>query len=321
MSCLRRIAALLGAGLLVLGLGCGVRPTADTTPANAAGADGFPQTVTDSSSHSQTLPRRPARIVSTAPSNTEILFAVGAGEQVVGVTTYCNFPAEAAQRDKVGGFAPKSVSVERIVALKPDLVLTTGRLQQPLTESLRKLGLPVLSYDAQTLEDVARNVRLIGQATGCKKAADVLAAKLEQRLASARARFADLPASARPRVLLLLSEDPLMTAGPKTFAGQMLEVAGGRNLFADVTEQFPRISEEEIIKRNPAAILLWERGDCAPRKERLGKRPGWSRFDAFRNDRILAIDDDLLARAGPRLFDGLEKMAELLHPPARTGEK
>jgi iron complex transport system substrate-binding protein len=313
MSFSRRIAAVLGAGLLGLGPGC-VRPAAEPLTTNAEGSDGFPRTVTDSSGHSLTLPRRPARVVSTAPSNTEILFAVGAGGQVVGVTTYCNFPAEAAGRDTVGGFSPKSISVERIVALKPDLVLTTGRLQQPLTESLRALGLPVLSYDAQTLDDVARNVRLVGRAAGCQVAADSLAATLDRRLAGVRQRFADLPAGDRPRVLLLLSEDPLMTAGPKTFAGQMLEVAGGRNVFADVTEQFPRLSEEEIIKRNPSAILLWERGDCAPRKERLGKRPGWGRFDAFRNDRILAIDDDLLSRAGPRLYDGLEKLAELLHP-------
>ena len=105
-----------------------------------------------------------------------------------------------------------------------------------------------------------------------------------------------------------------MTAGPKTFAGQMLELAGGRNVFADVEQQFPRISEEEIIQRNPEAILVWERGHLGPRVEQLGQRPGWNQLAAVRTHRILTIDDDLISRSGPRLLDGLERLADLLHP-------
>src|SRR5262249_35147491 len=146
------------------------------------------------------------------------------------------------------------------------------------------------------------------------EAADDLAAKLERRLARVRGRFAGLPSAGRPRVLFLLSEDPLMTAGPKTFAGQMLEVAGADNVFGDVKQQFPRVSEEEVLKRNPGVILVWKRSHDEPRRERLDKRPGWGRLDAVRNNRILDIDDDLVSRAGPRLFDGLETMADLLHP-------
>lgn len=318
MRCLPCVAMLLGIGFL----GCGTQPAAVTPLSkDAAASEGFPRTVTDSFGHALKIASRPARIVSTAPSNTEILFAVGAGPQVVGVTTFCNFPAEAGQRDKIGGFSPKTISTERIVALKPDLVLTTGRLQQPLTESLRKLGLAVLSYDANTLEDVLHNIRAIGQATYHADAAEILAASLEQRRERVRERFARLPEAERLRVLLLLSEDPLMTSGPKTFASQMLELAGGRNVFADVDQPFPRVSEEEIVQRNPAVILMWERGDFAPRKERLGKRPGWNQLEAFRNDRVLAIDDDLMYRAGPRLFEGLERLADLLHPPGDRSKK
>lgn len=298
---------------LLLVAGCGVRP-APESPDTSAAAAGYPRTVTDSAGHTLTLPARPTRVVSTAPSNTEILFAIGAGPQVVGVTTYCNYPAEAATRDKVGGFSPKSISAERIVGLKPDLVLTTGRLQQSLTEDLRRLGLPVLSYDAQTLEEVLRNARLLGQATGHEAEAEQLAATLDRRRAQVRERFAALPADARPRTLLLLSDDPLTAAGPGTFASQILDVAGGRNVFADVEQQFPRVSEEEILKRNPAVVLMWEWGDFAARKERLTKRPGWDRLDAVRNDRVLGVNDDWLSRAGPRLFDGLERVADLLHP-------
>ena len=308
--------------LVSLALGCGTRPAdVPTQSEEAAAADTYPQTLTDSFGHSLTIPHRPIRIVSTAPSNTEVLFAIGAGPQVVGVTTYCNYPPEAGKCDKVGGFTPKSISIERIVSLRPDLVLTTGRLQQSLSEELRKLEYPTLSYDAKNLEDVIGNIRSIGQACGRSKEADALASELHQRLLRVQERYATLTAVDRPRVLLLLSEDMLMTAGPKTFAGQMLELAGGRNVFADVGQQFPRVSEEEIIKRNPSAVVLWAMGNGAPPKNQLGKRPGWDQIDAFRNQRILAIDDDLLSRAGPRLFDGLEKMADLLHPASEKSEK
>jgi iron complex transport system substrate-binding protein len=313
---------LLGAGLMTLLLGCGIQPAADAPSSEPmAASDDFPRTVSDSFGHALTIARRPARIISTAPSNTEILFAVGAGSQVVGVTTQCNYPPEAGARDKIGGFALQTISTERIVGLRPDLVLTTGRIQQPLSESLRKLGLAVLSYDAQTLDEVIRNVRVIGQATGHAAEAEALAVGLERRRERVRSRFAELPEANRPRVFFLVSEDPLMTAGGKTFAGQMLDLAGGRNVFADVDQQFPRVSEEEIVRRNPAVILTWERAHGEPRREQIAQRPAWGQIDAVRNNRVLTIDDDLISRPGPRLLDGLERMADLLHPPAERGQK
>ncbi|MBI3319518.1 MAG: cobalamin-binding protein [Candidatus Omnitrophica bacterium] len=312
---------LRGVAVMTVFLGCGMEPADEMPPRKAvAVSTGFPRTVTDSFGHSATISSQPLRIASTTPSNTEILFAIGAGSQVVGVTAYCNFPAEAGNRDKIGGFSPESISIERIAGLRCDLVLTTGGIQQPLTESLRKLGLTVLSYDAQTLEDVIRNVRLIGQATGHSDEAEALAALLDQRLQRMRQRFAALPAINRPRVFFLLSDDPLMTAGRKTFAGQMIELAGGSNVFADVAQEFPRVSEEEVIKRNPAVILTWERG--ASRKKRIRQRPGWNQLAAGRDGRILTIDDDLISRPGPRLFDGLERLADLLHsPPAQKDQR
>lgn len=300
-------------------LGCGVRPAIDPSAATPI-SEGYPQTVTDSAGEKLTLHSRPARIVSTAPSNTEILFALGAGPQVVGVTTFCNFPPEAAECDKVGGFSPRTISQERIIGLKPDLVLTTGRIQIPLTESLRKLGLNVLSYDADTLEAVIRNIRLLGQAVGRVEEAEALASACEQRQFRVRQRFERLPEASKPRLLLLVSEDPLMAAGPKTFAGQMLELAGGRNVLAEVEQEFPRVSEEEIVRRDPEVIVIWRRGHDESQKEWFRDRPAWKKIEAVRNGRILTIDDDLIARAGPRLFDGLERLAELLHPKSVMSE-
>lgn len=297
----------------------GSRPTiTDPAPPKSTSTDSaYPRTVMDSTGFSLTLPNRPTRIVSTAPSNTEILFAIGGGEQLVGVTTYCNYPPEAKQRQKIGGFSPKSISIESIVKLQPDLVLTTGGIQQSLTKSLRQVGLPVLSYDADSLDGVVENVRLIGQASGRQREAESLAARLQERLAAARAR-ATAHQTAGPRVLLLLSEEPLMSVGPKTFLGQMLELAGGQNVFADVTQQYPRISEEQIIQRNPEVIVLWDGGNAAVRREQLTKRPGWGQLDAVRHQRLPAIHEDLISRPTPRLFDGLDELTRALETVAPT---
>lgn len=303
---------LLWVVLLTMVLGCGrSQDSPDATPDNGSG---YPRQVIDSAGFSVTLPARPIRIVSTAPSNTEILFAIGAGPQVVGVTTYCAYPAEAKSKEKVGGFAPNALSSERIIGLKPNLVLTTGRIQQSFTESLRKLGLNVLSYDASTLEEVVSNVRGLGQATGCEEEAEKLAKQMEHRIQQVRLRFTQLRMISRPAVLFLVSEEPLMIAGPKSFAGQMIVLAGGRNVFPEVKQQFPRISEEEILRSNPGAILLARHGEGEPPGAQLLKRPTWANMDAVRNKRVLIIDDDLINRPGPRLVDGLEILADLIHP-------
>lgn len=298
--------------LILVATGCGARPAEVDTPRDPADA-AFPCAITDSFDTTLTLPQRPLRIVSTAPANTEVLFAIGAGPQIVGVTTYCDYPPAASQCGTIGGFAPDTISQERIVGLKPDLVLTTGNIQRPLTESLRKLGLAVLCFDAQNLTDVIANVRTLGKATGHGEAAEAFADSLDQRRHAVKERLASSKA-ARPDVMFLIFEEPLMVAGPTTFAGQIIELAGGRNVFADVKEQFPVISDETIVKRDPTYILVGEKGDFAARKQRLRTRPGWQTLSAVKNDRVLVVDEDLLYRPGPRLLDGLETLTKMLHP-------
>jgi iron complex transport system substrate-binding protein len=302
--------------LAVFLLGCDAkRPDA---PTNRELAEPDSSVVQDSTGYRTTLRSKPLRIVSTAPSNTEILYAIGAGDRLVGVTTYCTYPPEASRCEKIGGFSPKTISTEKIVALRPDLVLTTCGMQEAFTQSLRELGLVVLSYDAATLDDVLCNIRLIGKVTDQSEPADTLAERLKHRTEMVRARLADLPKDQRPKVLLLISDSPLMTAGPTTFPGQLIEAAGGRNVFADTEQQYPKISEEEIVRRNPDLIVVLDKIGASVALERLRKRSGWSELPAVRNGRVYPFEDDLLSRAGPRLFDGLEQLATILHP---TGEK
>jgi iron complex transport system substrate-binding protein len=250
--------------------------------------------------------------VSLAPSATEQLFAVGAGERVVGVTTYCNFPPEAVGLPTIGGFAARTISLEKVAALQPDLVVSTGRLQQPLIEPLERLGLTVLVLDAATLDQVADNLRLLAQATDTAATGEQAAERLQRRIASVREQVAERP---RPRVLYVLSEQPLMTVSPKTFIGQLIELAGGDNIFADAEQQYPRVSDEEVVRRRPEVLVVPAREGVSEWPSRLSQRPAWQELPAVRAGRLVTLDENIASRAGPRLADALEALAAALGEP------
>lgn len=288
-------------------------PTAPTSADQEAGSievvDGLGRTVV--------LSRPAERIVSLAPSNTEILHAIGAGDRIVGGTILDNYPPEALSHAKIGGMTPRSINLEAIVALKPDLVLATGGVQQPIVEPLERLGLTVAVLDAEDFAGVARNFRAAGRLTGRVEEAERLASEFLGRVEAVGRRVAERT-SPRPRVLFLVGEDPPTTAGPRTFIGQMIEAAGGVNIFGDVDARYPRPSEEEILVRAPEVILA-SRGAMnadSPgdddRRLRIRSRPGWDRLPAVRQGRIAFLDEDQITRAGPRLVEGLEAMAEAL---------
>lgn len=297
--------------LAVLAAGCGDTP-APPRPAAPAADAGFPVTVTDGTGRSVTVARKPERIVSLAPAATETLFAVGAGPRVVAVTTSDTYPPEAKQLPTVGGFSPKTISTEAVLALRPDLVLTAGRLQQSVAESLAKLGLTVVPLEPNTLEEVAAAVELVGRATGCDKRAGEVAADFRGRLAAVRGRTAAAD-GAKPKVLYVLWDDPLQTAGPGTFIGQMVTEAGGQNVFADATQLYPRVSDEAVLQRDPDLVLAPDHrdGDTSI-PARLIRRPGWDKVTAVRTGRVRAVTGDLVNRPGPRLIDGLEAVEKLV---------
>ena len=247
----------------------------------------------------------------------ELLHAVGAAGQVVAGTTFDNYPPEARSHASIGGMTPKSINLEALAALRPDLVLATSGVQAPIIEPLERLGLTVVALDATDLPGVAHNIRLVGRLTGHTTEADALATRFLDRVAAVGRRVAERT-SPRPRVLYLLYEDPLMTAGPGTFIGQMIEAAGGINVFADVSVRFPRPSEEEILARAPEVIIetygnMNERArDDDAGRARIRARAGWGRIPAVRDNRIAFVQEDLVNRPGPRLVDGLEAVAEIL---------
>ena len=281
---------------------------------STAAGSGFPVSLTDDLGRAVTLARPPQRIVSLAPSNTEILFAIGAGPQVVGVTDFCDYPPEARRLPRVGGMVPGSLSVERVVSLRPDLVLSVGRLQQPVIDALQRLGIPVFALDPASLEDVYENLRRVGRLTGHPDGAEAVVRTMQQRVDAVRRLVADIPPQRRVRVFYEVWDNPLMTAGPGSFIGQLIELAGGINVFRDVQQDWPQVSLEELVRRDPDVILGPATHGSGLALEQLRRRPGWQNLRAVRTGRVYVVEDDLISRPGPRLVEGLERVARALYP-------
>jgi iron complex transport system substrate-binding protein len=274
----------------------------------------FPLTLTDDLGREISLSTLPQRVVSLAPSNTEILFAVGAGDQVVGVTQYCNYPPETQDKEQIGGFSANTINVEKIVALEPDLVLAAGEIHEPVIEALEHLNIPVYALDPNTLDEVYTSIELVGHLTGHQGEANRVVADMKDRVASVTERIATIPEEERLSVYWEVFDEPRMTTGPSTFTGQLIELAGGVNIFAEVSEAYPQISDEEVIGRNPAVIMGPETMGEKLTIETVAQRPGWDQIDAVQNARIYLFDGDMVTRSGPRLAQVLEVMAQALYP-------
>jgi len=279
-------------------------PTADTSI-----------TLTDDLNRTVTLARPARSVVSLAPANTEILFAIGAGAQVVGRDETSDYPAEALSVPTIGGYS--GFNLEAIVALHPDLVLAQGGgFNSPeLIASLENLGLTVYAVpDPATFEEMYANLETVGTLTGHKSEAAALVESLKGRVAAVDHKI--MPLSSTPTVYYELdATDPTKpyTAGPGSFVDLLITRAGGINIGAKLQGEWPQISLEQLVVDNPAIIIL---GDSAygETPEKVAQRPGWSALTAAQTGQVFPFDDNLVSRPGPRLVDGLEAMAKLLHP-------
>jgi len=254
----------------------------------------------------------PQRIVSTAPSVTETLFALGVGDRVVGVTTFCRYPEEARVRPKIGGYS--NPSLEAILALKPDLVVGDAGT---LTKRLAELGVPTLEVRPEDLRSIEDTIRAIARRVGVPDRGEALVARIAAQRAAVVRAVAGRP---RPRTLLLLGHSAdslasLYAAGPKSFLGEMLEAAGGENVLADVRTPYPRVSVEEVIGRDPDVILSIlsppaDATDAAARARRL-----WSAYPslkAVRAGAIRVVADDTIVQPGPRVGEKIAILARAL---------
>ncbi len=256
------------------------------------------------------VPKEPRRIVSLAPSVTEILFALGLEERVIGVTEFSNYPPEAAGKPKVGSFV--RLNAERILDLEPDMAVgTVDGNRIDLVRLLEDAGVAVYAVNPQSVEGMIRTVAGLGAACGVEERGEAMARDLRARLARVAERTR---ASERPRVFLQINTHPIMSVNRDTIHHDVIRLAGGENLTADHAVTYPRVSLEEVLSKAPDVILIssMERGGAFEEARQAWFQ--WNTIPAVRTGRVYLIDSDLIDRPSPRVIEGLEAMADLLHP-------
>ncbi|MBI5699686.1 cobalamin-binding protein [Candidatus Saganbacteria bacterium] len=244
----------------------------------------------------------PQRIISTIPCITETLFALGLEDKIVGVTENCNYPAGAKQKEKVGR---EIVNTEKVIALKPDLVLMLEDAQRPDIEKLKKFKLPVVTVNPHNVDEVLDTIKRIGEITGTKERAEEIVFDIQARLNEVKRKASG---HSRPKVFLVVGYRPLITTGPGTFVGNILKLSGGDNIVLNSRSPYPEWSFETLIEADPEVIVIMD-GVVEQREVLSDKR--WAGLSAVRNNRIVFIDPDIISRPGPRVIKAIELLAEL----------
>lgn len=248
------------------------------------------------------------KVISLVPASTEIMFALGLGERVVGASEYCNYPEAALAIPRVGGF--DGPNLEAIVSLEPDLVLAAS-LHQEAVEALEGLGIPVLALDPMTIEEIYANIELVALALGEEKLGEDLVGNMKSRLEAVAQTLGNLQEDERPSVFYESWYPGIWTAGEDTFINEIIDWAGGKNLAWGVS-RWEEMQEEEVLARNPDVII---HGYFEPLPvEPFAQRNGWNVVNAVREEQIFFVDQDALTRTGPRVVDAVEELARILHP-------
>jgi iron complex transport system substrate-binding protein len=277
------------------------------------GSSPFP--VTDDLGRQVNIEQTPQSIVSLAPSVTEILFALGLGDKVVGVTEACDYPDEAKEKPKVGGYF--STSLESILDKDPDLILTDGF--DPVADQVEEMGIPMLVLQPTDVDGILKDIRLVGQVMNVEGKAGKLAESLQQRLDAVTGKTAGV--TTRPTVFYEIDasdQTKPWTVGPGSLADSLISLAGGQNILQE-GGAYPQINLETLLSADPDLVILGDYPYVTP--EQVMARTGvWQQVPAVKNARVYAISDpSLTSRPGPRIIDGLEEMAEIIHPELFTG--
>ena len=291
--------------------------TISTTYLGVGCRDYFPRDYVDTLGRVVSLDTAPDHIVSLSPSYTEILFALGLGDKVVGRTDVCDYPEEAKEKDIVA--TSSTVDIERIAVKSPDLILTTSAHEKEVIPTLEEMGLVAVALPDATFDNLIDSIRVIGSLTGERQKADNLVYKVGSRIKGITSKIGSLPDDERPRTFYVVSRDPLLTAGTGSIVDELIGLAGGINIAHDVSDE-GLINIEEVVKRDPETIiagtgygvggdaLLW----WAKRNYDLGDTA------ARMNQSVFEVDANLVSRSGPCVVEGLEWMAHLLHPSLFT---
>ncbi|MEH7245840.1 ABC transporter substrate-binding protein [Neobacillus niacini] len=271
----------------------------------------FPVTIKDALDNEITIKEKPEKIVSLIPSNTEIAFALGLGEEIVGVSNFDNYPEEVSTKEKIGDL---SVNIEKVISLQPNLVL--AHASTDLGEGLQQLrdsGITVLVVnDAQTFDQVYDSIAMIGKATGATKEADNLTKDMQAKLAEIKDKAAKI--TDKKKVLVEVSGAPdIFTTGKNTFMDDMISIINAENIAND-QEGWIKIDEEAMITRNPDVIITTYGYYDDKAVEKVLSRVGWENVNAIKSKQVIDVDSDRVTRSGPRIVEGVEELAKAVYP-------
>jgi iron complex transport system substrate-binding protein len=256
------------------------------------------------------FPFPPKRIVSLAPNITEILFSLGLDEEIVGVSIHCNFPEKAKSKVRVGSYI--SLDFEKVTSLKPDLIIATGvGNTRDMVDRLGKLGFQTYVIYPKNFDDILKSIAHIGQVVNREKEARMIIEGMRKRSQRVIELTKGLP---RPKVFIQIGDAPVVTVGKGSFADDLIRLAGGENIAKKEKEVYPRFGMEEILKRSPEVIVISSMNPKGDYQKILQEWTRWKTIPAVKNGRIHLIDSDLLDRPSPRIIDGLEELAKVLHP-------
>ena len=277
-------------------------------------AGDYPLTITDDLDKQMTIQQQPNRIISLAPSYTETLFALGVDDNLIGVTQQANYPAETAQIEKVGSI--KEPNLEKVIALKPDLVLAAGVTPKGVVHKLRRLDIKVIGLNSHSIEGIIDDIALIAKVTGADKKGREITTEMRNKLNKIKKVVKEnVESEGRPKVFYEIWNDPLYTAGPNTFINDLIALAGGVNIAQDAKGKWPQYNLESLLAENPEVYITSNHNqDKKTTKNSIKKRDKFQEIKAIKQGRILVLNSDLVNRASPRIILGLEKIAEVIHP-------
>lgn len=268
-----------------------------------------PRTFVDDAGRKLYIAKAPSRVVSLAPSITEMLFALGLDEQIVGVTELCNFPDAALSKPKVG-YARHNL--EALVALRPDMIVAPQDfLRADMIAKLEELKIPVFLVDAKTVDDILMQIQSLGKIFNKTKIADDVTGRMRDRIAGVTKRIAT---SKKKRVLYVLNSHPLITVGPGSYIHQMIGLAGGINVAHGTASPYPRLSLETVLQEDPEVIIFPVGPVESVPKSEQDEWNRWTGLSAVRHRQLREVSSDALNRPGPRVVEGLELLARAIHP-------
>lgn len=274
-----------------------------------------PRTFIDDAGRKLYVAKAPTRVVSLAPSITEMLFALGLDEQIVGVTEFCDYPAAAKAKPKIGYANP---NLESLLALRPELIVAPREFHRAnVLAKLEELKIPVMLLEATSVENIFSHIHTLGRIFDRSPVAHAMTQAMRTRMAEISGRTALLP---RVRVLYVINSQPLITVGPGSYIHQMIGLAGGINIASGASAPYPRLTMETVLKENPE-VLIFPMGsvETVPRSEQQEWRR-WTTLTAVQQNRLREVSADALNRPGPRVMDGLEALVRVIHPEAFSPE-